>query len=417
MNGFLAIHLRGYFMSAIIVIGAGQAATSFAAKFRELDKETPLTIFGEEPTIPYQRPPLSKKYAIGEMEKEQLFLRPESWYEVQNIDLQTSVTVNSIDCKNKVVKLSDGRSAEWSKLMIATGSRVRELPASVTNDLKGIHYVRTLADADRLGADLQENKNVVIIGGGYIGLEAAAVCASKGMKVTLVEASPRILQRVACEETSNWFRALHIAEGVNIIEGTGLSHLDETGGMLSAAILSDGTRIEADLAVVGIGIIPNSEIASECGLTVDNGIVVNGVCQTSNPDIYAAGDCAISDYKGVPTRLESVPNAIDQANIAGIHAAMGEGANYVAKPWFWSDQFDVKLQIAGLNRGYTNVVTRAGDKPRSAAHFYYADGQLLAIDAMNAPRVYMAGKRLIEAGKNILPEQAADPEFDLKSLL
>lgn len=404
-------------MSGVIVIGAGQAAASFAAKFRSLDAETPLTIFGDEPVIPYQRPPLSKKYATGEMEKPQLFLRPESWYADQNVDLQTNVSVTSIDRAARVVHLSDGRTAPWSKLMIATGSRVRELPAAVTHGLSGVHYVRTLADADRFGVELQEGRRVVIVGGGYIGLEAAAVCAAKGMKVTLVEASERILQRVACAETSDWFRALHSSEGVDIREGIGLSHFEGKDGALTGAVLADGTRIDADAAVVGIGIIPNTELASQAGLSVDNGIVVNGQCQTNDPDIYAAGDCAVTAFKGLPTRLESVPNAIDQASVAGIHAATGEVPDYVAKPWFWSDQFDVKLQIAGLNRGYTDVVTRAGDTARSAAHFYYSGDQLLAIDAMNAPRVYMIGKRLIEAGKTILPAQAADTAFDLKSLM
>jgi len=404
-------------MSGIIIIGAGQAAATFAAKFRQLDAETPVTIYGDEPVIPYQRPPLSKKYATDEMEKTQLYLRPESWYADQNISLHTGTSVLSIDPDNKVVNLSDGQTASWSKLMIATGSRVRELPASVTNDLSGICYVRTLADADAFGQKLDNAKNVLIVGGGYIGLEAAAVCAAKGLKVTLVEASERILQRVACKETSDWFRALHQQEGVVIREGVGLSHFDGQNGAVTRAVLSDGSEITTDLAVVGIGILPNLEIAKACGLTTDNGIVVNSVCQTSNPDIYAAGDCAVTDYKGLPTRLESVPNAIDQANVAATHAASGAAEGYTAKPWFWSDQYDVKLQIAGLNRGYTTVVTRAGDTTRSVSHFYYADDQLLAIDAMNAPRVYMIGKRLIEAGKNITPAQAADLDFDLKSLM
>ncbi len=404
-------------MSGVIVIGAGQAAASFAAKFRGLDPDTPLTIFGDEPSIPYQRPPLSKKYATGDMEKAQLFLRPESWYADQNIDLQTNASVVSIDRAARMVHLSDGRSAPWSKLMIATGSRVRELSASVTQGLSGIHYVRSLADADHFGGELQEGRRVVIVGGGYIGLEAAAVCAAKGMNVTLVEASERILQRVACLETSDWFRALHRAEGVDIRESVGLSHFEGQDDALARAVLTDGTVIAADAAVVGIGIIPNTELAADCGLTVDNGIVVNGQCQTNDPAIYAAGDCAVTMFKGLPTRLESVPNAIDQATVAGTHAATGVAPDYVARPWFWSDQYDVKLQIAGLNRGYSDVVTRAGDAPRSAAHFYYDGDQLLAIDAMNAPRIYMIGKRLIEAGKTILPDQAADTEFDLKSLM
>ena len=404
-------------MTGVIIIGAGQAAASFVAKFRALDQKTALTIYGNEPEIPYQRPPLSKKYATGDMAKAQLYLRPETWYSDQNIRLKTSVEVTSIDRTKRTVHLSDGTIAKWTKLMIATGSRVRELPQSVTNNLSGLHYVRTLEDADHFGEVLKSGRRIVIVGGGYIGLEAAAVCAQKGMKVTLVEAGARILQRVACEETSAWFKRLHVEEGVDIKEGVGLSHFEGQGGKLTRAVLSDKSVIDAEVAVVGIGILPNTELAEACELVVKNGIVVNGVCQTNDPDIYAAGDCAVTDYNGISTRLESVPNAIDQATVAGIHAATGAAPNYVAKPWFWSDQFDVKLQIAGLNRGYTSVVTRPGKTSRSMAHFYYHGNTLLAIDAMNAPSVYMIGKRLLEAGKTIPPEQAADVEFNLKSLL
>ena len=404
-------------MTGVIIIGAGQAAASFVAKFRALDQKTALTIYGDEPEIPYQRPPLSKKYATGDMAKAQLYLRPETWYSDQNIRLKTSVEVTSIDRTKRTVHLSDGTIAKWTKLMIATGSRVRELPQSVTNNLSGLHYVRTLEDADHFGEVLKSGRRIVIVGGGYIGLEAAAVCAQKGMKVTLVEAGARILQRVACEETSAWFKRLHVEEGIDIKEGVGLSHFEGQGGKLTRAVLSDKSVIDAEVAVVGIGILPNTELAEACELVVENGIVVNGVCQTNDPDIYAAGDCAVTDYNGISTRLESVPNAIDQATVAGIHAATGAAPNYVAKPWFWSDQFDVKLQIAGLNRGYTSVVTRPGKTSRSMAHFYYRGDTLLAIDAMNAPSVYMIGKRLLEAGKTIPPEQAADVEFNLKSLL
>lgn len=404
-------------MAGVIVIGAGQAAASFVAKFRQLDGDTSVTIYGEEPEIPYQRPPLSKKYATGDMDKAQLFLRPVAWYADQNVTVQTGVRVTAIDRAARLVQLSDGTTAPWSKLMIATGSRVRELPDAVTNGLSGLHYVRTLADADRFGAELQAGRRVVIVGGGYIGLEAAAVCAQKGLQVTLIEAGDRILQRVACKETSDWFRALHASEGVDIREGVGLSHFAGEYGAVTHAVLSDGTGIATDAAVIGIGIIPNTELAEAAGLTVDNGIVVGGTCQTNDPDIYAAGDCAVTDYRGIPTRLESVPNAIDQATVAGVHAATGASDPYIAKPWFWSDQFDVKLQIAGLNRGYTSVVARSGDTPRSSAHFYYDGDELLAIDSMNAPRVYMIGKRLIEAGKTISPEHAVNPDFDLKSLI
>jgi 3-phenylpropionate/trans-cinnamate dioxygenase ferredoxin reductase subunit len=276
-------------MTGVIIIGAGQAAASFVAKFRALDQKTALTIYGDEPEIPYQRPPLSKKYATGDMAKAQLYLRPETWYSDQNIRLKTSVEVTSIDRTKRTVHLSDGTIAKWTKLMIATGSRVRELPQSVTNNLSGLHYVRTLEDADHFGEVLKSGRRIVIVGGGYIGLEAAAVCAQKGMKVTLVEAGARILQRVACEETSAWFKRLHVEEGIDIKEGVGLSHFEGQGGKLTRAVLSDKSVIDAEVAVVGIGILPNTELAEACELVVENGIVVNGVCQTNDPDIYAGG--------------------------------------------------------------------------------------------------------------------------------
>ena len=404
-------------MENIIVVGGGQTAASFIAKFRSFDAITPIVLVGEEPVLPYQRPPLSKKYATGEMKVEQLFLRPQAWYEDQNVTLITGVQVIKIDRNDKSVALSNGDQLTYSKLIFATGSKVRTLPSTVTKDLEGIITIRTLSDADSLGARLESGKNVAIIGGGYIGLEAAAVCAQKGLNVTLIEASERILQRVACKETSDWFRNRHLAEGVTIKENIGLSHFEGENGHVTQAILMDGSRHNIDFAIVGIGIMPRTELAEDCGLYVEDGIVVDGQARTSDPNIYAAGDCAIAEFDGQMTRLESVPNAIDQANVAAQNAATNGNIFYQAKPWFWSDQYDVKLQIAGLNRGYDQVVSRPTDQPNCAAFFYYRRGQLIAIDAINAPRIYMIGKRIIEAGKNVPPDQAANAEFDLKSLM
>lgn len=404
-------------MKHVIVIGAGQAAASFAAKYREFDQQTPVTIIGDEPTIPYQRPPLSKKYALGDMSEEQLYLRPKDWYEANNIELITGNFVRAIDRLEKTITLSDMRQLAWSKLVFATGANVRRLPQSVTHDLDGILYLRSLKDADQIGGAIAAGKRVLIVGGGYIGLEAAAVFASKNMHVTLVEASARILQRVACEETSDWFRQLHQDKGVVIKEGVGLERFDGENGRVNRAKLSDGSIIDLDVALIGIGIVPNDTLAAQTGLQTDNGIIVDAACRTSDKDIFAAGDCAIMSYEGQPTRLESVPNAIDQANIAAENAALDKDKAYLPKPWFWSDQYDVKLQIAGLNRGFDQIVVRDEKGVNARAHFYYKDGVLKAVDAMNAPRVYMIGKRLMEAGKSIAPEQAADPDFNLKSLL
>ncbi len=403
-------------MSGVVVIGAGQAALSFAVKFRSLDETTPLTILGDEPFAPYQRPPLSKKYATREMSQEQLLLRPENWYSDNNVDLRCAAKVQVIRRDGKTVALEDGSEINWERLVLATGSRARRLPDNITKDLSGIHYLRNLQDADAFGEELVEGRRVLIVGGGYIGLEAAAVCAAKGLEVTLVEAADRILQRVACAETSDWFRKLHESHGVNFKEGVGLQDLSGENGRLKQAALSDGSIVETDFALIGIGIIPNAELASAAELSVDGGILINEFCQTTDPDIYAAGDCAAFSFDGQITRIESVPNAIDQANAVATNM-VGQPAAYKANPWFWSDQYDVKLQIAGLNRGYDKVVVRPGAKPGAMSHFYYCGNELLAIDAMNEPRVYMVGKRLLEAGQTIPLDKAADCDFDLKSLL
>lgn len=401
---------------SIIIIGAGQAAASCAARLRLKDAACEITIIGEETHLPYQRPPLSKKYATGDMTRDQLLLRPVEWYEQNQVSCIADQRVKSVDTSAKTVELANSETFSWDKLVFATGSRARRLPDAIGGNLEGVYLLRSLGDADNFSGELKEDNHVVIIGGGYIGLEAAAVCASRGLKVTLVEAAERILQRVACEETSNWFKALHAKHGVTIHESTGLKKFEETDGRVSAAILDDGTRIETDFALVGIGIIPNAELASDAGLTVNAGIITNQFCQTSNPDIYAAGDCAIFQYNGEPTRLESVQNAIDQAECAADNIA-GEVRTYVPYPWFWSDQYDVKLQIAGLNRGYDTIITRQGDREGSMAHFYFKGETFIAVDAMNDPRTYMVGKKMLEAGKNITPAQARDKSIELKSLL
>ena len=400
-------------MSGIIVIGAGQAGASLVAKLRALGYDGTLTLIGEEPVIPYQRPPLSKKYMLGEMDLERLYLRPEHFYADQNIDLILDTRVAAIDPAAKQVRLADGRVLDYDKLALTTGSIPRRLPAAIGGDLDGVYTVRTLADADAMAPDFVKGKRALIIGGGYIGLEAAAVAALRGVKVTLVEMGDRILQRVAATETSDYIRSIHRAHGVDIREGIGLIKL--TGdGRVTAAELTDGTTLEIDFAVVGVGITPATELAESAGLDIENGIKVDGFGLTSDPAIYAAGDCASFPYRGGRIRLESVPNAIDQAE-ATAAAMLGQGAEYVAKPWFWSDQYDLKLQIAGLNTGYDNIVTRQGEA--SVSFWYFKGDTLLAVDAMNDPRGYMVGKRLIEAGKSPAPDDISDPATDLKSLL
>jgi len=399
-------------MSGIVIIGAGQAGSSLAIKLRSLDYTGAITLIGEEPYAPYQRPPLSKTYLLGEMALERLYLRPEELYRDQNIELCLGTQVTAIDPVAGMISL-DAETVHYDQLALTTGSTPRLLPEAIGGRLKNVFAMRGLADVDAMRPAFERGGHVLIIGGGYIGLEAAAVAAKRGLKVTLVEMADRILQRVACAETSDYFRELHLSHGVTLLEGVGLTRL--TGAEhVTGATLSNGTTLDIDFALVGVGIQPNTGLAETAGLTLNNGIETNALGQTSGPNIWAAGDCASFPYKDGRIRLESVPNAIDQAEVVAANM-LGAAKEYHATPWFWSDQYDVKLQIAGLNQGFDKVVTRQGDAGRS--HWHYKGGQLLAVDAMNDPRAYMVAKRLIEAGKTVDPTLVADPSSDLKALL
>ena len=399
-------------MKDVVVIGAGQAGASLVAKLRNSGFTGGLTLIGEEPVPPYQRPPLSKAYLLGEMELERLYLRPESFYSDNDITLMTGAKVTGVDRVLKTVTFGE-QTISYDELVLTTGSDPRHLPAAIGGALDGVYTVRTLKDVDDMAPEFRKDASVLIIGGGYIGLEAAAVAAKKGLKVTLVEMADRILQRVASPETSGFFRQLHRAHGVDLREGVGLDHL--TGeGRVSGAKLTDGTELEVDFVIVGVGITPATSLAEMAGVELENGIKTNSKGQTSDPNIWAAGDCASFPFKGERIRLESVGNAIDQAELVADNI-MGAEKDYTAKPWFWSDQYDCKLQIAGLNTGYDTVITREGDG--SVSYWYYKENHLLALDAMNDPRAYMVGKRLIEAGKTPDPVAVADPATDLKALL
>ena len=400
-------------MPGVVVIGAGQAAASCVARLRADGFDGPITLVGEEPVPPYQRPPLSKAYLLGEMEEARLYLRPETWYADNDVALRTGQRAEAIDREARTVTLSDGEALPYDHLVLTTGARPRRLPAAIGGDLGGVYTMRTLADADAMAPEFREGARLLVIGGGYIGLEAAAVAAKKGVEVTLVEMAERILGRVACAETADHFRALHAAHGVDIREGVGLDRL--TGeGRVSGARLTDGSEIAVDFVIVGIGILPDTALAETAGIDLDNGIACDAFCRTSDPAIWAAGDCASFPTETGRLRLESVGGAIDMGE-AVARNIMGAGQPYVAKPWFWSDQYDTKLQIAGLGAGHDRIVVRRdGD---GLSHWYYAGPRLLAVDAINDSRAYMVAKRLIEAGKSPAPEAVADPATDLKALL
>ena len=401
-------------MTSVVVIGAGQAGSSLVARLRKSGFDGQVTLIGQEPVPPYQRPPLSKKYLLGEMDLERLYLRPESFYGENGIDLRLNEEVREINRAAREIVVGD-RRVGYDHLVLTTGSVPRRLPAAIGGTLKDVFGVRDLADVDTMAPGFVAGKRVLIVGGGYIGLEAAAVAASKGLNVVLVEMADRILQRVAAPETSNYFRKLHQSHGVEIREGIGLETLlDE--GHVSGARLSDGSELDVDFVIVGVGIMPATDLAEAAGLEIENGIKTNALGQTSDPVIWAAGDCASFPLGAGRCRLESVPNAIDMAECVADNIAGGSRA-YVPQPWFWSDQYDVKLQIAGLNTGYDRIVTREGDAEGHVSYWYFKGNQLLAVDAMNEPRAYMVGKRLIDNGKSADADAIANPDTDLKSLL
>ncbi|WP_406735618.1 NAD(P)/FAD-dependent oxidoreductase [Thioclava sp. GXIMD4215] len=397
-------------MSGIVIIGAGQAAASLAAKLRTEGYEGAVTIIGEEPVAPYQRPPLSKAYLLGEMPLERLTLRsPEFWAE-QNITLKLGTRVDRIDPAAKRVHMA-GEVLGYDQLALCTGADPKRLAPALGGDLGNLFTIRNLADIDALEPQMVAGKRLVVIGGGYIGLETAAVARKLGLEVSLVQASERILRRVACRETADAVRALHQAEGVTILEGTSLREL-RGDGMVDSVELVDGTVLPADLVVVGIGVTPATRLAEEAGLVLGDGIVTDSQGRTSDPHIWSAGDCAEINLNGARMRLESVGNAIDMGELVACNM-LGAGKDYQPKPWFWSDMFASKLQIAGWNGGYTRVIAKNVD---GQSFWYFRDDQLIAVDALDAPRAYMVGKRLIEAGSDVTPAEV-EAAVDLKTLM
>ena len=399
--------------AGIIVVGGGQAGSALVSKLRTDGYAGPLTLIGAEPVPPYQRPPLSKKYLMGEMEAERLYLRPHHWYGDQDIALHMGMAVTAIDAAARTVTLG-GKTLPYTDLALTTGSIPRTLPAAIGGALAGVYTVRTLADIDAMAPLFKPGRNLVIIGGGYIGLEAAAVAAKLGLNVTVVEMAARILQRVASPQTSDYFRAAHRAHGVTILEGSALARL-LGDSHVTAARLADGRDLPADFVIAGVGIVPDTRLAEQAGLALENGIRTDSHGRTSNPHIWAAGDCASFPWQGGRLRLESVQNAIDQAECVAENM-LGTLRDYVPTPWFWSDQYDIKLQIAGLNTGYDHIATRAGDGD-TVSFWYYKGDTLLAVDAMNDSRAYMIGKRLLEMGRTVAPAVITDPETNLKALL
>ena len=411
-------------MTEIVMIGAGQAAGQTAASLRQEGFDGAITIFGDEAYPPYQRPPLSKQYLSGEQGLERVFVRPEKFYADQNIGLKTNSTISNIQPESNTVVTADGESCHYDKLLIATGSRPRMLNVDGA-DLKGIYYLRTIADVDRIRAAMTDARRICIVGGGYIGLEVAAVAVSSGLEVSVIEMENRILQRVTTPEMSAFYHQLHEGHGVKIQPGTtvvGFEGNEKVTGVLLDRQDSNGhshNRIDADIVIIGIGILPNTELAQAAGIACDNGILVDDQCHTSIQHIFAAGDCTNhpNPILGRRLRLESVPNAMEQARVAAANMTGGD-KRYQSIPWFWSDQYDLKLQMVGFSSDGDQTLLRgnmSGDNNHQFAMFYLKDGAIVAVDAVNSPREFMVCKQLY--GKQVDIAALADTTVDLKSLL
>jgi 3-phenylpropionate/trans-cinnamate dioxygenase ferredoxin reductase subunit len=400
----------------VVLVGGGHAAAAFVNSARRAGYEGPLVLISDEPVLPYHRPPLSKKYLAKGLPVEQILIRAAAWYEEQRVVLRLGTRVTGIDRAARRVALADGGQVDYSQLVLLTGARPRRLPADVGGDLPGVLVMRSLADADAMAPHLVAGQRLLVVGGGYIGLEAAAVAAMKGLRVTLLEATPRILQRVAAPATADYFRAVHRSRGVDIREGVALRRLLAEQGRVCGAELGDGRRIDADLVLVGIGVQANVELAERAGLAIDNGIAVDEFCRSSDPAILAAGDCCSFPFRGRRIRLESVQNANDQA-AAAAHTVAGKPMPYAALPWFWSDQYDTKLQIAGLNQGYDEAIARPGKTERSLSVWYYQGDSLLAVDAINDAAAYVTAKKLLERGAGVAKAAVRDPAAQFKDWL
>jgi 3-phenylpropionate/trans-cinnamate dioxygenase ferredoxin reductase subunit len=404
----------------VLIVGAGQAGFQVAASLRAEGYEGPVTLIGDEPNLPYQRPPLSKGFMSGKQNIEATALRPLAFYQSHRIELMTGARVTEIDPVGSAVRLASGHQFPYGTLVLAVGARNRKLPIKGA-DLDGVCYLRTDAEAVNIQQRMENARDVVIVGGGFIGLELAAAARTLGKAVHVLEIQPRLMPRVVSPILSDFYRDVHRGQGVQISLGTGVSEIVGHQGEVTTVILSDGSVWPADLVLVGVGVVPNVELAVGAGLGVSNGIVVDERLRTGNENIYAVGDCTdhpnpfADPMAGGRARIESVQNAVDQAKCVAA-AIMGRAEDYRAVPWFWTDQFDIKLQMAGLSGGYGQVVMRGEPESRKFSVFYFRNGRLAAIDSVNRPGDHLAGRKLIGAGIPLTAEQAADPSVDLKAL-
>lgn len=402
--------------TSIVVVGGGQAGAQALASLRLGGYSGALTLVGGEPALPYQRPPLSKAYMKGEFEEDRLYFKPASWYEDNEIETLLGTLAVEINRADQRVTLKNGGELSYDALILATGSRARSLPAEGA-DLDGVHDLRGLADVERIRPQMIAGRRMVIVGAGYIGLEAAAVARQMGLDVTVLEMEARVLARVTSPVMSAFYEMEHRAQGVDIRTGARLERLKGESGAVTHAVLSDGTELPADLILVGIGILPNEDIAKNAGIACNNGILVDRDARTNDPRIFAAGDCARRPlvHYGRAGRLESVHNAIEQGKLAAA-AILDKPRPPEDCPWFWSDQYDLKLQIAGLSEGYDEIVVRGDPDSRKFAAFYLKNGCLIAVDAINSAPEFLASKKLIIAGATVAPADLQDTSTSMKDI-
>jgi 3-phenylpropionate/trans-cinnamate dioxygenase ferredoxin reductase subunit len=397
----------------IVIIGAGQAAIQAVQSLHAEGHAGPITLVGEEAYPPYQRPPLSKAYLLGQLERPRLFLKSDAYYGEAGVDLLLNTTAKAIDRAGKTVELTDGRKLPYDKLLLTTGARVRKLRCPGA-DLPGIFYLKSIADVDALQAAFLPGARIAIVGAGYIGLEVAAVGAKRGLQVTVFEAMDRVMARTVSPALSDFFMAEHVKAGVDVKLNTGVEGFEGSGKV--ERILAGGKSHDVDLVLVGIGVIANDELAREAGLAATDGIVVDRNAMTSDSAIFAAGDCTRHyGREGTLLRLECVQNAIDQAKHAAL-AMTGKPKDYSEVPWFWSDQYDLKLQIAGLARPSDRLVARGDPASRKFSVFHLRDGKIAAVEAVNAPQDYMIGKKLIAEGRAVPAETLADSAIPMKQI-
>ncbi len=399
----------------VVIAGAGHAAGQLVASLKQHKFSGQIILIGDEPYLPYQRPPLSKKFLSGDLPAERLHVKPDSFYDDPQIELMLETVISAIDRENRILLTADNAAIPYDKLILALGSRVRRLPID-GSDLEGIHYLRSIEDVNGIRAELQSNKKAVVVGAGYIGLEVAAVIRQAGLDVTVIEMADRVMSRVVSPEISDFYQIEHANHGVKLRLSTGITAF-RGDNRVNAVETVDGELIAADFVIVGVGIVPNVELASKAGLSVENGIVVDDRCQSSDPDIYAVGDCTAhpNSIYDKQLRLESVHNALEQAKTA-VSNLCGEESHYAQVPWFWSDQYDLKLQIAGLSDGYDEVVIRGDPAARSFACLYLKNGRLIATDAVNSPKEFVQSKALIAARTLVDRDELKDLNLQLKEL-